>query len=245
MLLLRLEGPLMSFGGVRVDERNVTDAFPGSAMLTGMLGNALGWHHRDFERLQRLQARLRHAARRDRRGRELVDYQTVDLGHESLQAGWTTWGVPSERAGSLKARTGTHIRYRAYWADAVVTVALTLHPADEEPDLDRCRQALDYPRRPLFLGRKACPPARPLVLDLMVAPSLYAALSRVPLSERADPADAFPVQWPELDGEPTPSPDAGRTVPATDLRDWLNQVHAGRRFVHQGRISVEARADGS
>ena len=39
-LVLVLEAPLMSFGGVAVDNFGVIDDFPALSMLTGLLGNA-------------------------------------------------------------------------------------------------------------------------------------------------------------------------------------------------------------
>ena len=42
ILLLRLEAPLMSFGSVLVDKRGPTDRHPGTALITGLLANALG-----------------------------------------------------------------------------------------------------------------------------------------------------------------------------------------------------------
>jgi len=44
-LVLRLDAPMMSFGGVMVDQHGVIDRFPGVALLTGLIANALGWHH--------------------------------------------------------------------------------------------------------------------------------------------------------------------------------------------------------
>ncbi len=41
-LLLRLEAPLMAFGGPMVDYIGRTRSFPGQAQITGLLGNALG-----------------------------------------------------------------------------------------------------------------------------------------------------------------------------------------------------------
>jgi CRISPR-associated Cas5-like protein len=38
ILLLRFDAPLMSFGGVMVDQHGPTDRFPGLAMLTGPAG---------------------------------------------------------------------------------------------------------------------------------------------------------------------------------------------------------------
>ena len=43
-------------------------------MLTGMIGNALGWHHDSFDLLQSLQTRIDFAARWDASPRKAVDY---------------------------------------------------------------------------------------------------------------------------------------------------------------------------
>lgn len=238
-LVLRLDAPLMSFGGVAVDQLGVTEPAPTLSMLSGLAGNALGYDHREADRLQRLQERLRYAVRRDLPGEPLVDFQTVDLGQDFLREGWTTRGRPASRAGG-SAKTGTHIRYRHYWADAVFTVVLDLDPADEAPDLDALAAALARPQRPLFLGRKPCLPSAPLLSGRIAARSLRAALAAVPLHPRvtAD-ADGFEAWWPRQDGEPAADASAGRAIPVSDLRDWRNQVHTGRRFVWHGRIPRE------
>ncbi|MBZ0116483.1 MAG: type I-E CRISPR-associated protein Cas5/CasD, partial [Sandaracinaceae bacterium] len=162
VLLLRLDAPLMSFGGTVVDARNVTDDFPARSMITGLCGNALGYDHRDVRELARLQERVRIGARRDREPERIVDFQTVDLGQPFLLEGWTTDGRVEGREGG-SAGTGTHIRLRHYLADGVYTVALTLVPADEPPALDDLSRALDEPARPLFIGRKCCLPSERLV----------------------------------------------------------------------------------
>ena len=237
VLLLRFDAPLMSFGGVVVDERGPTLPFPTTSLLTGLIANALGWEHRHAERLEGLQRRLRHAARRDRRGEALEDYQTVDLGQEFLARGWTTWHAPESRGGG-PAKTGTHIRHRHYWADAVYTVALTLDPAAEAPTLEEVAAALDEPERPLFLGRKPCLPSRPLLLapQRVRAASLRAALAAAPPDPRARPEGGyFDAWWPEDDGE-APGEREARRLPVYDRRDWANQVHTGRRFVWAGRV---------
>jgi CRISPR system Cascade subunit CasD len=236
-LLLRFDAPLMSFGGVLVDERGVTEPCPTLAMLVGLLGNALGYEHRQADALERLQERLRFAVRRDRSGAALVDFQTVDLSQESLGEGWTTAGAPAGRRGG-SAGTGIHIRRRHFWADAVFTVALRFEPATEEPDLERCADALARPERPLFLGRKPCIPSEPLVLGTVRAGSLRAALAAVPLSRRAGQGP-WTVWWPAA-GEPSQVlPVAPRRVAFYDRRDWRNQIHVGRRFVWQGQLREE------
>jgi CRISPR system Cascade subunit CasD len=237
-LVLRLDAPLMSFGGIAVDQHGVTEPFPTLSMLTGLLGNALGFDHRDAAQLGRLQDRLRYAARRDRRGEALVDFQTVDLGQDFMRHGWTTRGRAAQRAGG-SAKTGTHIRRRHYWADALFTVVLELSPAAEEPQLDALAQALQRPARPLFLGRKPCLPSGPLLVGRVQADHLRGALglAPAPAGERSRPEDGgFSAWWPRLDGEPEPAPESGRALAVSDHRDWSNQVHTGRRFVWHGRL---------
>jgi len=97
-LLLRFDAPLMSFGAVVVDQLNPTWRFPGTSMLAGLLGNAMGWDHRDTPMLQNLQQRLRFAARWDAEPEPLTDYQTVDLGQDFMvSTGWTTRGYREDR----------------------------------------------------------------------------------------------------------------------------------------------------
>lgn len=176
VLLMRLDAPLISFGGVSVDNYGYTEDYPALSMVTGLLANALGYHHRGSERLQRLQNRLRMASRCDRPGERLVDYQTVDLGQELISdaLGWTMRGKPERRGGLFS--TGTHIRYRHYLADSVHTVALCLEPESESPTLDDLAEALQAPARPLFIGRKCCIPSTPLFLSITDAASPLQAL---------------------------------------------------------------------
>lgn len=104
VLIMRFNAPLMSFGGVMVDQHGPTDRFPGRAMLTGLFANALGWEHGDFDRLQELQARLEHASRWDIEPYPLLDYHTADLGQKSMrEPGWTTRRKTEHRAGGPAA----------------------------------------------------------------------------------------------------------------------------------------------
>lgn len=231
VLLIRLSAPLMSFGGPVVDNHGVVQSFPAASMLTGLLGNALGYHHGDGEALNRLQTRLRFATRLDRPGEPVMDYQTVDLGQDFLiGTGWTTWGRAEVRAGG-SAREATHIRYRHFRADAVCTVALTLVPADESPTTDDLDVALTSPSRPLYIGRKSCIPSIPLRLDRREEKTLLDALLRTPAIHGNTRVMA---QWPIEEQGPS-----SVTVPVVDERDWVNQVHCGERRVRQGEIEIE------
>ena len=221
-----------------VDAIGPTMDFPGLSMITGLLGNALGLDHRDREALQRLQGRLQVAARQDRRGVLLEDFQTVDLGRPAMvDTGWTTRGAPESRGGA--SGTGTHIRQRRYWADSLFTVALRLDPPEEAPSVEHLAAAVQKPARPLFLGRKSCLPSGPLFLEIVEAPSLRAALEQTPrLPTSWGDYDDRPLAawWPAEEGHGT----EGRLVPTADLRDWHNQIHTGRRMVFAGLVSPPA-----
>lgn len=238
-LVLRLDAPLMSFGTVIVDHHGFIDDFPGLSTLTGLFANALGWNHSDWELLNDLQERLDFAARWDVRPEKLVDYQTVDLGSPKMRApGWTTHGDPEHRTGGQDAKFGTHQRYRHFWMDGVMTVVVSLAPG--KPTIDRLKEALENPARPLFLGRKSCLPARPLldpVSPIVEGTDTLSVLFSVPvwnrngsLSEVKEPLLAC---WSSSD---TVSEDRGEQQLVYDLRDWQNQLLAGSRWRVRGMI---------
>ena len=234
VLVLRLDAPLVSFGSPMVDLNGVVQTFPTLSLLTGLLANALGWDHRDVDKLTSLQSRVRFAARIDRLGEALVDYQIADLGQPWMKpenAGWTTRGEIAERGGA--SGEGLHIRYRHYRADSVHTVTLTL-AGEGDPTVDELAQALREPARPLFIGRKCCLPASRLLLDTVEAPSLLAALANIPRSARANSGPLLACWWEGDDS--TGSVGDSRVVPVTDERDWKNQIHTGRRLMREGRV---------
>lgn len=143
-LLLRLQGPLQSWGTTsRFDERD-TQLEPSKSGVVGLLCAALGRDRR--EPVDDLAA-LRMGVRIDREGVPMRDYQTAT-------------GVLI--AGTGKADEGrTVVSPRFYLADAVFLVGL------EGPDvalLRRLQAALRAPVWPLALGRKSFAPAGPVHL---------------------------------------------------------------------------------
>jgi CRISPR system Cascade subunit CasD len=234
VVFLRFDAPLMSFGSVVVDQFNKTDLYPYRAMLVGLIANALGLTRAEAQAHESIQHRLRYAARLDRKGTVLVDYQTVDFGPSgsmSSERGWTAEGVLEERKGG-EASEGTHIRFRHYVADAVVTVAFSLVAADDGPSLPAVADALQRPARPLFLGRKCCIPSSPLLLESGTAPSLRAALEDLPrIGQRGD-SGRLAALWLRKDDD-----DPGRPLwPRVEDRDWVNAIHVGRQMYVEGQV---------
>ena len=114
--------------------------------------------------------------------------------------GWTTRGTPEHRAGGAAAKFGTHQRYRHYWANGVMTLAVTLE-TDGPPDLDALEVALRRPARPIFIGRKTCLPAAAILLCRTRADHLLQALENQPCDARADANTTFSALWPgDLEG---------------------------------------------
>ena len=236
VLLLRFDAPLMSFGAPIVDNRGVIQPYPALSMMTGMLGNALGFDHSEFERLEGLQENLQYASRQDRRGEKITDFQTVNFRQDFLDKSraWTTRGTLEGRSTRLQKQT--HIRERDYWADSVHTIALTVDDAEAAPDIGDLWEAVKSPERPLFLGRKPCLPAAPIFLDVVDTPDLVDALERAPLHSRADDGPTYRAWWP---CEPQSDEDADIVKPVTDRRDWRNQIHVGERWIAEGSITVQ------
>ena len=241
-LILRFDAPMVSFGTVLVDQHGFTDFFPGMGMLTGMISNSLGWRHGDFDQLQNLQERIDFAARWDIRPERDIDYHTVDLGSPKMcRPGWTTRGKTEHRAGGRAARYGIHQRYRHYLVDGLMTVALGL-TTKGSPDLDEIRKALEKPARPLFLGRKTCLPARPLldpINPVMEGRDLISILEMVPVWNRGGVPVQVPTKmwacWTTMENEGYP----GESSLVYDLRDWHNQLAAGSRWRTEGMIGGE------
>lgn len=229
-LVLRLDAPLMAFGDVAIDQVGPTRDFPALSMLTGMIGNALGWHWAEHELHQALQDRLIFAARRMREGIRVTDTQNVQLGKNDK--GWTTHGIPEGRdGGSFNA---PHRRIRDYHADSSIRVVLRVEPPADAPDLDRIATALDRPARPLCIGRKPCLPSEPLLAAdasrWVSAGTAYDALCA--LSEEGETR----AQWPEGQG-PQSGENVDRIADWPDLRVWRTGLHGGSRRVVEGRVT--------
>lgn len=163
ILLLRLEGPLQSWGTrARWDVRD-TAPEPTKSGVVGLLGCALGCERGD-PLLEILDASLRFGVRVEAPGRVLEDFQTVTdflptAAGEFKVLGGTKSAAALRNAPDIKP--ATIISPRFYLEDAAFLVALSA-PDDDTGLLSRCADALRRPRWPLFLGRKACPATRPI-----------------------------------------------------------------------------------
>lgn len=179
-LLLRLAGPLQSWGDSSRFTRRETRSEPTKSGVLGMVAAAQG--RRRTDPLEDLLA-LRFGVRVDQPGRIERDFQTA---HHPAR----------EKAEPLS--------YRYYLADAVFVAGIE----GDHTLLEGVADALQHPAYPLYLGRRSCPPAygfrtkpaagerRGGIVDGLVAEPLIPAL-------RAHPWKA--ADWHKKRLAPTPT----------------------------------------
>lgn len=224
-LVLRLAAPLLSFGGVAVDQYGPTRDFPGASLLTGLFANALGWHWSDRSAHQDLQDRILFGACSQTTADVLTDVQNAQL--SKTDKAWTTSGKPAGRDGA--SFNAPHRRIRDYLADQSTFVIVRLEPVDEIPNLKQLSEALDRPARPLYIGRKPCLPSCRLVNGWVQAETAHQALTALPGLARSS------AVWPVNEG-PQSGDNVDRVFELADLRNWDTGLHGGSRFVVGGRI---------
>ena len=240
VLIMRLEGPLMSYGAPTVDNIRPTADFPALSMLTGLLAQALGWtHHSQAPLVQHLQERISYAARSERLhggDTKTEEYQSADLDQHDVA--WTTYGIPETRGGDTRTYRTSHIRRLQYLMDIRTTVAVALSDPEESPTVSDLAHALRFPASVLFIGRKGCLPSEPIFQGLIPADTLLEALAQTP-SASIDAQD--PLLW---DGvQQHTDVQALNEDWQHDVKDWTNEIHTGRRWAATGTITNHLRAN--
>jgi CRISPR system Cascade subunit CasD len=138
VLLMRLAGPLQSWGSSSRFARRGTEIAPTKSGVIGLLAAAKGL--RRTEPLTELLG-LQFGVRLDQPGQILRDFQT---------------------ARSLDGRQSAPLTYRFYLSDAVFLAAVS----GEQELLYGLAESLNRPQFPLYLGRRSCPPVGPINLGV-------------------------------------------------------------------------------
>lgn len=167
ILLLRLEGPLQSWGvRSRWDVRD-TELAPSKSGVIGLLGCVLGLT-RDSLELERLDHSLRFGVRVDHPGVISTDYQTVTGYHRTAAGEYKhSGGTAKSLAKAQEHDESTIVSPRDYLHDARFLVALAsdesalLRKLAGEQSHPQWQGDLVRPKWPVFLGRKSCVPTRP------------------------------------------------------------------------------------
>jgi CRISPR system Cascade subunit CasD len=167
-LFLRLEGPLQAWGERGRWSIRDTAPEPTKSGVIGLIACALGYNTDD--RIAPLAEKTHMGVRCDKPGQIITDYHTVGGGY----------GYPTLLTAEGKAKKGSagrphnEISWRDYLCDASFLVALQ---ADDEALIEQMAYALQNPVWPVYLGRKSCPPGRPVFDGVGQHPSLEEALA--------------------------------------------------------------------
>jgi len=173
-LFLRLEGPLQAWGGheSKFVIRRTMEA-PTKSGVIGMLCAAMGVPRQQAgEEWLPMLSGLRMGVRIDRPGIRWWDYHTVGAGMKMRIA-----------EGERKTKSGAMLTRREYLCDASFLIALQGEPAL----IAELENAVKTPTWTLYLGRKSCPPSRPVSEHPSGTFSdLLSALKSIPWRKRQD-----------------------------------------------------------
>lgn len=190
-LLLRLVGPMQSWGTTsRFDQRD-TGKEPSKSGVIGLLAAALGIDREDWKGLEPL-TRLSMGVRHDRPGVPKRDYQTAGCAATDTIV----------KADGTQAKDGGVVSQRFYLADAAFLVALE---GDDRALLQGAQDKLKDPTWPLALGRKSYVPSESIWMqDGLKDVPLFAALKDEPwiatLRKWEEPPEKLLVSFESSDG---------------------------------------------
>lgn len=170
-LFLRLEGPLQSWGERGRWSVRDTATQPTKSGLIGLIACALGY--RDDDDIRPLSQKTRLGLRVDAPGTLMTDYHTIGGGYDQ-PALLTAQGKPKR---GTSGDPHTELSSRDYLCEASFLAALQIRDAADEVLIEHMAHALQNPVWPLFLGRKACVPSRPVYVGVGDYDNLADALS--------------------------------------------------------------------
>ena len=171
ILILRLEGPLQSWGehSVYYGEGD-TATMPTRSGIVGLLACALGIYKEESKEIAALSDSLSLGVRADRPGKLLIDFQTT--GAKILQT------AEHKSRGTKDTVRSTICSHKQYLEDAAFTVAIT---SKDESFITHLAEALQHPSWSICLGRKSCVPTRPVFDGILEGDSILEALKAVPV----------------------------------------------------------------
>jgi CRISPR system Cascade subunit CasD len=221
-LFLRLEGPFQAWGDQQSKFliRRTAEA-PTKSGVIGLLCAALGVSRSQAaeEWLPNLST-LRMGVRIDTPGVRWWDYHTVGAGMDMRIA-----------EGEGKTKPGAMLTRREYLCDASFLVALQAQPGL----IAEVAAAVKHPKWTLYLGRKCCPPCRPLLEHpAAVFPDLLSALVSVPWRRRLTENSAPQTVECFLDWEPA----AEQPEAPDDALVWYDVPLTFEPPAHQPRFVI-------
>ncbi len=200
-LLFRLSGPLASWGEIAVGERRSSWPRPSKSAVLGLVAAALGYDRHDASAHASLNEGLHFAVRVDTPMRNAGNGLATDDNLKPLRD-YHTAQVPSTRRGKRwetraeelsEDQLNTILSERWYWTNMAATAALWRKDGDvSAPTPAEIEKALREPVFTLYLGRKSCPPSRPLCPEVISAEDLRGAFEAYDTRDAVRASKAIP-----------------------------------------------------
>jgi CRISPR system Cascade subunit CasD len=192
-LLFRLYGPMASWGDIAVGEQRPTTPHPSKSAILGLAAAALGIRRHEDETHRELADGYGYAVRVDAPGVLLRDYHTTQVPESTARLRH----LASRRDETRDPHNlYTVLSARDYRCDGLYTACLW-RQGESVATLEALAEALRAPRLPLYLGRKSCPLALPLLPRCFQAETLEAAFAQYD----AEQPDFFAERFKPLLGE--------------------------------------------
>ena len=182
-LYLRLEAPLQSWGERSRWVDRDTAPIPTKSGVVGLIACAAG--KSDDVTIRQWSLSTRMGVRIDAPGMEIQDFYTIGAGYEAGQG-------PLRQAEDGKLKSKNKLGHKWYLADASFLVALQPLLSVDWSLIDEMAAALQHPQWVIYLGRKCCPPGRPVYAGVGEYNDLETALAYGPWTDPAlfpKPAD--------------------------------------------------------
>ncbi|MFC7338394.1 type I-E CRISPR-associated protein Cas5/CasD [Haloferula chungangensis] len=214
-LALLLDAPLQSWGDSSRFNHRGTAAFPSKSGVLGLIAAAIGidkYHPTETERIAPLSALHFHVARLPRMtpwgprpAHRLRDYHTIGANYDRKNP-WEAGMILRNAEGKMKSVAGnpeqshTEVTEREYLLDSRFAVILE----GKLDTLQKIQTALENPVWGVWLGRKSCPPALPVVAFLAATndeafAQIIAAIRRHEARQNDSPQTPETARWRDFD----------------------------------------------
>lgn len=224
-LILKIDGVLQAWGAHTFEDYRLSHAFPTLSGLLGLLGACLGIERDDAGARQALADSVEFAVRADRkRIPGAGDGDSLQLVPSTRLSDFHT--IEKARKVGGKVNEYPVVSRREYLCDAPFTIAIGQRP-EAAYSLERIADAVRKPVYTPSLGRRSCPPTRPLFECFVEAAS--------------DIVDALHKVEPQGGVIYAESPDT--TLPQQRIRD--RPIISRPRQFSSRRVSIHASEEGS
>lgn len=143
-ILLKIAGPLQSWGTNSHFETRQTDLYPSKSALIGLIAASFGYKRDEDSKIKKLNE-LTYAVRIDQQGNLLRDYHIAQK---------------FKNNGNFDR---TYVTNRYYLEDAIFVVALS---HDDDKFIEEIYENVQNPYFQTFMGRRSCPPPADFLLGV-------------------------------------------------------------------------------